>query len=130
MCGLYGFLFKTQTLERSARRFTFVKVYMRDFFICLIKILMLISYGDGPKKFLIFFFPRRRRIKVSNFNSGWVQNRARRKTGDSRAVTSIQEHYSRDFFILQLFHSEYSIISFIFSSTTVFFLCTCKTTEE
>ena len=31
------------------------------------------------------------RIKVSNLTSGLVQNRARRETGNSRAVTSIQE---------------------------------------
>ena len=67
---------------------------------------------------------------MSNFTSGWVQYCAGRETGDSRAVTSIQERSSGDFSIPQLFHSEYSIISFIFSSTTVFFLCTCKTTEE
>ena len=42
--------------------------------------------------------------------------------GDRRAVTSIQERWSHDFSIPQLFHSEYSIISFIFSSTTGFSL--------
>ena len=61
---------------------------------------------------------------MSNFTSGWVQYRARRETGDNRAVTSIRERSSRDFSISQLFHSGNSIISVIFSSTTVFFLCT------
>ena len=46
----------------------------------------------------------RRRIKVSNFTSGWVQSRARRKTGNSRTVTPIQERSSGDFSIPQLFY--------------------------
>ena len=65
---------------------------MTDFFYLFDKIRMFFSYEDGQKQFLIIFSsPHRKRLKVSNFTSGWVQYRARRETGDSRAVTSIQE---------------------------------------
>ena len=71
---------------------------MTDFFYLFDQILMFSSYEDGQKKFLtIFSSPHRRPIKVSNFTSGWVQYRARRETGDSRAVTSTQERQSRNF---------------------------------
>ena len=47
------------------------------------------------KKILInFSSPRLRRIKLSNFTSGWVQNHAKRETRDSTAATSIQERWS------------------------------------
>ena len=36
-----------------------------------------------------FSTPRLRGMKASNFTSGWGQYRARRETGNSRAVTSI-----------------------------------------
>ena len=86
---------------------------------------MFFSFEDGRKKFVIFLCSPhtcRRRIKVSNFTSGWVQYRARLETGDSRSVTSTQKRWSRDLSIPRSFHSEYSIISFIFSPNTVFFL--------
>ena len=38
-----------------------------------------------------FTSPCLRRIKVSNFSSGWVQYRAKRETGDIGDVTSIQD---------------------------------------
>ena len=76
---------------------------------------MFFSYEDGQKIFLIIFSsPQGRRIKVLNLTSGWVQYRSRRETGDSRAVTSIQERKSRDFSTPQLFHSKHSIFSFMF----------------
>ena len=40
---------------------------------------------------------------MSNFTSGWVQYRARRETGDNRAMTRIREGKFRDFSIPQLF---------------------------
>ena len=40
---------------------------------------------------------------MSNFTSGWVQYRARRETGDNRAMTSIKERTFRDFSIPQFF---------------------------
>ena len=40
---------------------------------------------------------------MSNFTFGWVQYRARRETGDNRAMTRIQERKFRDFFIPQFF---------------------------
>ena len=84
------------------------------------------TQASQEKILIMFSSPHRRRLKVSNLTSSWET----RDTGDSRAVTSILERLSRDFFIPQLFHSEYLIISFLFSSTTVFFCFTCKTTEE
>ena len=78
---------------------------MTDFFYLLDVFLMQFSYENRKKKFLITFTsPCFTHIKVSNFTSGWGQNRASRKTGDSRAVTSIQERPSGDFFIPQLFY--------------------------
>ena len=54
---------------------------------------MLFSYENQEKKFPInFSSPCMRRTNTCNFtNSSWIQNRARRDTGDSRPVTSIQE---------------------------------------
>ena len=47
----------------------------------------------SKKSSLSVFLPGSPRpIKVSNFIFGWVQYRARRETGDSRAVTPIQFH--------------------------------------
>ena len=64
---------------------------------------MQFSYENRKKKFLITFTSLCfRHIKVSKFTSGWVQNHARQKTGDSRSVTSIQECSSGDFSIPQL----------------------------
>ena len=55
-------------------------------------------------KFLINFSSLHlRHIKVSNFTSGWVKYHARWETGDSWAVTSIQEHLFGDFSSPQLF---------------------------
>ena len=43
---------------------------------------------------------------MSNFTSGWVQLRTRRETGDSKAVTSVQEHYFFYFSIPKLFFEQ------------------------
>ena len=63
----------------------------------------------GKKFFIIFSSPCLRRIEASNFASGWVENRARRETRDSRAQN--RNAYSRGFSIS---HSEYSTIPFNF----------------
>ena len=46
---------------------------------------------------------------MSNFTSSWVQYPARRETGDSRAVMSIQEHLSRILSISLLFFCAYCL---------------------
>ena len=62
---------------------------MTDFFYLLDRIFMLFSYENRGKKFPInFSSPRMRRTNTYNFTSGWIQNRARRETGDSGPVTS------------------------------------------
>ena len=71
---------------------SFFKVYMTDFFYLLDRIFMLFSYENRKNKFAIdFSSPRLRRTNTCNFTSGCVQNHARRETGDSGPVTSIQE---------------------------------------
>ena len=52
---------------------------------------------QNPYQF--FFSTLEASIKLSNSTSNWVQYPARWETGDSRAVTSIQEHLSRIFSI-------------------------------
>ena len=72
------------------------KVYMTDFFYLLVRIFMMFSYENRKNKFAIDFSSSRlRRTNTCNFTSGWVQNRARRETGDSGPVTSIQQHCFR-----------------------------------
>ena len=44
-----------------------------------------------------FSSPRMRRTNTCYFTSGWIQNRARRETGNSGPVTSIQERCFRRF---------------------------------
>ena len=59
---------------------------------------MLFSYGNRKKQIPYrFFFPLFWRSNTCNFTSGWVQNRARRRIGDRRPVTSIQERCFRAF---------------------------------
>ena len=72
------------------------KVYMTDFFYLLVRIFMMFSYENRKNKFAIDFSSSRlRRTNTCNFTSGWVQNRARRETGDSGPVTSIQQRCFR-----------------------------------
>ena len=70
---------------------------MTDFFYLPDRIFMLFSYENRKNKFPInFSSPRLRRTNTYNFTSGWAQNRARRETGDSGPVTSIQERCFRE----------------------------------
>ena len=75
---------------------------------------MLFSYENRKKLVINFSSSRLRRIKVSDLISGWVQYRARRETGDSRSVTSIQECLI-SWFLYSTVHSEYSTIAFVHS---------------
>ena len=70
--------------------------------------LKLFSYENWKKKKNLsnyFSSMHLRRIKASNFTSGWIQYHTRQGTGDSRDVMSIQEHL-----VLQFLYS--SVVSF------------------
>ena len=73
---------------------------MTEFFYLLDQIFILSSYKKKEEENILINCSSPS-IKVSNCTFGWVQYRARRETGDNRAMTSIQKRKFRDFSIPQ-----------------------------
>ena len=89
----------------------------QDWIFIKFRFLIKFSCCSRPKIENKFPSPHLRLIKTWNFTSGGIQYRAKWETGDSTAVTSIQDRFFRGFTISELFRSEHSTFPIMISFT-------------